>query len=145
MQGIQSKRAKLKASAEEYAQKLGAVTLSFTLKLGEAGKSFGAITSRDIEASLKGQGFEVTKKQIRLLEPLRVAGSYKVDVKVHAEVVASLPVVVQSEAPKKAAASEEEGAPKGKKKGAPKKGSKKAASDETTEQSAETQTEADAS
>ena len=54
---IHAKKAKLKAAAEEEGKKLSAIVLSFTLKFGKQGKSFGTITTRDIEAQLLEKGF----------------------------------------------------------------------------------------
>lgn len=133
--GIQAKRAKLKNAAEDFGKKLQEVPLNFTLKLGEGGKAFGAVTSRDIEAAFKAAGFDINKKQIRLFEPLKTAGAYKVDIKVHAEVTIAVPVNVQSEAPKKAAKDAESGKAAGaKKKGGAK--AKKEAAPSATEESA---------
>lgn len=129
MQGIQAKRNKMKTEAQAFGEKLQTAALAFTLKAGEAGKSFGAVTARDIEAAFKAQGFEINRKQIRLLEPLKVAGSYRVDIKVHADVMVSVPVSVQTEAPKKEARDADAAA--GKKKPAKSK-AKQAA--ETTEE-----------
>lgn len=84
--GIDKKRARLRVDAEEFAKKLAAITLEFTLKVGEGGKTFGAITSKDIEAALKAKGLELLRKQIRLVEPLKKAGDYTVTCKLHSEV-----------------------------------------------------------
>ena len=54
--GIQAKRAKLKIQAEEFGKKLSSQPLKFTLKAGESGKAFGAITAKDIETQLLGGG-----------------------------------------------------------------------------------------
>jgi large subunit ribosomal protein L9 len=134
MAGAQAKRAKLKVQAEEFAKKLSSSALSFLLKTGESGKSFGAVTAKDIEAQLKAQGYDIHKKQIKSFEPFRVAGEYRVDVRVHAEVSASIPVKVEVEAPKKLEAAEKPAkATKGKR-------GKKATDEEsaaTTEEAAE--------
>lgn len=144
MEGIQAKRAKLKATAEEYAAKLQEITLSFTLKLGEGGKTFGAITARDIEGAFKAHGHEIAKKQIRLYEPLKAAGSYKVDVKIHAEVMASVPVTIQSEAPKKAAKDADAVGGKGAGRKRSPKGSKEAKEEKTAKDESPDATDPDA-
>jgi large subunit ribosomal protein L9 len=101
MAGAQAKRAKLKVQAEDFAKKLSAIALTFTLKAGEAGKSFGAVSSKDIEAQFKVLGHDIHKKQIKNFDPFRNAGDYRVEVRVHAEVTASVPVKVVVEASKK--------------------------------------------
>lgn len=119
MVAIQAKRTKLKAQAESFGKVLASKPLEFTLKVGEAGKTFGAVTSRDLEAAFKAIGHDINKKQIKLNEPLKSAGEYQIDVKVHADVLVAVTVKVNVEAPKKLASDEE---PKtGGKKRAPKK------------------------
>ena len=90
LSAINVKKARLRGEAEELSKKLEAVSLEFKLKVGEGGKTFGAITTKDIEAALKAQGFDILRKQIRLLEPLKKAGEYKVQVKLHSEVTCSI-------------------------------------------------------
>jgi large subunit ribosomal protein L9 len=113
--GVTAKKAKLKGSADELAKKLEQAKLEYTLKMGERGKSFGAITTRDIETALKAQGFELDRRQIRF-DPVRKPGEYKVAIKLHAEVTASIPVKVAVEAaPERKSAAPAEGAEKPKK------------------------------
>jgi large subunit ribosomal protein L9 len=133
MEAVHAKRAKLKAQAEDFGKKLAASPLEFTLKVGEAGKSFGAVTSRDIEAAFKAKGFEVNKKQIKLHDPFKNAGEYKVEIKVHADVTVPVTVKVAIEAQnaKRAAAEGEDAPVKGKKsaKGKSEKGKSKKQND----------------
>ncbi len=119
LQHVMAKRVRLKSEADALAKQLSETALEFTLKMGEAGKSFGSVTSRDVETALKAKGFEVDRKQIRLTESLRKAGDFTVAVKLHAEVSATVPVKVISEAAPAAAAEGKEGRKaRGKKKGA---------------------------
>ena len=53
---IEAKRAKLKATAEELAQKIGAVTISLEKQAGEEDKIFGSVSTREIADGLKAQG-----------------------------------------------------------------------------------------
>jgi large subunit ribosomal protein L9 len=112
LSGIISKRIKKKAEAEAFAKVLGQVTVEFTLKVGSKGKTFGAVTTRDIESSLKGPGV------------------YTVDVKLHSEV--TVPVSVKVIAAQPVAAPAAEGAEKGNR-----KSRKKAAKGEDKELSAD--------
>lgn len=95
--GIARKRMKLKQDADEVAQRLAAQSLEFTLKLGKGGKTFGSITSRDIEQKLSAAGFQVDHRRIKIHEPLKKIGQYSVDVKLHAEVSVSVAVKVLEE------------------------------------------------
>lgn len=113
---INLKKAKLKKVAEELAERLQPVVLEFTLKAGSGGKTFGSVTSRDIEAELLAKGFELDRKQVRLIEPLKSTGEHKVEIKLHSEVVTQIAVVVLADktlvkTPKRAAEQiEKEGA-----------------------------------
>ncbi len=110
--GVIAKKAKLKAKADEIKASLEKLSLEFTVKMGESGKSFGSITARDIEGALKEKSVIVDRKQIRLLEQMKTAGDYQIEVKLHSEVAALIPVKVIAEAaPKK----DESRAKKGKK------------------------------
>lgn len=99
LQHVMAKRIRLKSEAEALGKQLAETSLEFTLKMGEAGKSFGSVTSRDVETALKAKGFEIDRKQIRLTDTLRKAGDFKVAIKLHAEVTISVPVKVISETP----------------------------------------------
>lgn len=97
VQGINAKRAKLKVEAQAFLTKLEATNLTFMLKLAPGGKSYGSIVARDIEIALKERGFELDRRQIKMTEPFRRAGDFRVAVKLHTEVVANVPVVITQE------------------------------------------------
>ncbi len=97
MQAINAKKTKLKELATDKKSKIESLSLAFTLKAGEEGKIFGSITSQHIEDSIKGEGIEIDRKQIRLFEPLKSEGEFEVPVKLHSEVVAALKVAVSVE------------------------------------------------
>lgn len=97
MAGINAHKAKLKAQATELSEKLSRVKLEFTMKIGSQGKSFGAVTVKDIELALEAQGFKFERRQVRLSESIKAAGEYEIQIKLHSEVTVSLPVKVNAE------------------------------------------------
>ncbi|WKZ56918.1 MAG: 50S ribosomal protein L9 [Bdellovibrionota bacterium] len=99
MAGIMAKRKKMRSEAEKLAEQLKGLTLEFTLKSGEKGRSFGSITAKDIETALQQRGFQLDRKQIRLADALRRAGEYEASVKLHAEVQIPIAIVLKVEAP----------------------------------------------
>ncbi len=101
--GVNAKKIKLRAVAQELAGKLEGVKLEFFLRVGAAGKTFGSITVRDVEQALHKEGYLVDKRQIILTEPLKKAGEHKVTIKLHSEVVASIEVQVNTEVPEQKA------------------------------------------
>ena len=80
-----------KALGEELAQK----TISLKAKVGEGGRLFGAISSKEIAQAAKEQcGLELDKKKIVLPEPIKTLGTHEVPVKLHKDVTATLKVQV---------------------------------------------------
>ncbi len=89
------KMARLKGKAKEVAKALKGITCSFSMKAGEEGRLFGAVTSIDIEGYLKEKGFSIERKQILLSEPIKKTGTYEVPVRLHPEVTVNLRVEVR--------------------------------------------------
>lgn len=69
---------------------LETAVIELRAKGGEDGRLFGSITAADVAAALASHGYEVSKKQILLDEPLKAAGFYKVPVRVGQGVVARI-------------------------------------------------------
>lgn len=99
LQGIMSKRMKRKAEAEQFGSVLSQIIVEFTLKLGAQGKSYGAITTRDVEAALKALGYEVDRRQIRLTDTIKAVGLHKAEVKLHSEVTVPVQLKVMAAQP----------------------------------------------
>lgn len=91
------REAKEKASAEELAKMLSAVTLTTAQKAGEADQLFGSVTAKDIAEMLEKQGFTIDRKKIVLEHPIKTLGEHKVTLKLHREVSVEIPVVVNKE------------------------------------------------
>lgn len=118
LSAIVAKRIKKKAEAEAFGNTLSQIIVEFTLKMGAGGKSFGAITARDVEGALKNLGYTVDRRQIRLVEVIKTPGQHKAEVKLHSEVTVPLQIKVIAA---QIVAAPVEGAAKGKgKKGAKK-------------------------
>ena len=73
-------------TAQTLAERLEAVQLTFSARVGDEEKLFGSVTTADIAHQLQSQGFEVEKKQIDLHEPIKTLGVYKIPIRLHAEV-----------------------------------------------------------
>jgi len=81
-------------AAQEMANKLEPISLTFAARVGEDGKLFGSVTSGDIAQQLEAQGVHIEKRMIDLHEPIRALGVYKVPIKLHADVKAEIKVWV---------------------------------------------------
>ena len=96
--GILSRAAKEKQNMAAMAQKLSAIEVKLSRKVGEQNKLFGSVTSKDIHEQLVGQGYQLERKQIHLPEPLKEVGTHEVEVKLHPEVSAKVKVTIAPEA-----------------------------------------------
>ena len=73
--------------------------MELAIKVGEGGRAFGSVSSKEIAAAVKEQmGLDVDKKKIQLKETIKSLGTHIVPVKLHPEVTAELKVTVKEEA-----------------------------------------------
>lgn len=85
-----------KASA--LAARIEAQSLTFPVKAGEDGRLFGSVTSLDIAAALADQGVPVDRHLVQLEEPLKQLGTFKVAVRLSANIRPEVTVLVVAEA-----------------------------------------------
>jgi large subunit ribosomal protein L9 len=86
--------AKSRGEATSLADKISAVTVTITRKIGEEDRLFGSVTTKDIASALKEKGFEVDRKKIELGDAIRTAGTFPVTVKLLGDVTATFKVQV---------------------------------------------------
>ena len=91
----EDKRKREKDDAEIAATRIGSTTLTMGVKVGEGGKLYGSITSKDIAEALGRRGIVVDRHKVDLEEPLKSLGTYKVAVKVYAGLTPEVTVVVE--------------------------------------------------
>lgn len=81
--------------AQAIADKINDKEVKLAVKIGEGGKVFGSVTSKEIaEALEKEYGIKVDKKKIQLKEAIKGLGGQKVTIKLHAKVAATVQVLV---------------------------------------------------
>lgn len=73
-------------AAQELADRLAEVSITFAARVGEEGKLFGSVTASDIAQQLEAQGHHVDRRVIDLHEPIRALGVYRVPLRLHADV-----------------------------------------------------------
>ena len=89
------KQAEDKAAAQGIASKLSDIKVVIKTKSGEGGRLFGSITSKDIADETKKQfGIALDKKKIQMKNPIKMMGTFEVDVKLYPEVSGKLTVQV---------------------------------------------------
>ena len=79
-------------AAKELAAELSAGKVELAIKVGEGGRTFGSVSSKD------QMQLDIDKKKIQLKESIKSLGTHIVTVKLHPEVSAELKVVVKEEA-----------------------------------------------
>lgn len=83
-----------KKSALELKSILDNQSVTVYIKGGENGRTFGSVTSSEISEALAKNGYKVDKKQIVLAQPIKLEGTYTVDVKLFTQIVAKIMVNV---------------------------------------------------
>jgi len=91
----EEKRTRERGDAEIAATRISSTTLTMGVKVGEGGKLYGSITSKEIAEALARRGIEVDRHKIELDEPLKTLGTYKVAIKVYSGMTPEVTVVVE--------------------------------------------------
>ena len=82
--------------AKLFAAEIAKAEVVLELKVGEGGKLFGAVSSKEIAQAAKEQlNKELDKKKLVLPNPIKTVGTTSVSVKLHPQVTAELKVVVK--------------------------------------------------
>lgn len=83
-------------AAKAFAELLATKEVVVSIKVGEGGKTFGSVSSKEIAEAAKAQhDLDIDKKKIQLANPLRGLGTTEVAVKLHPKVTAQLKVTVK--------------------------------------------------
>ena len=82
--------------AKLFAAEIAKAEVVLELKVGEGGKLFGAVSSKEIAQAAKEQlNMELDKKKLVLPNPIKSVGITSFSVKLHPQVTAELKVVVK--------------------------------------------------
>ena len=91
----EDKRKREREDAEVAATRISSTTLTMGVKVGEGGRLYGSITTKDIADALARRGIDVDRHKIDLEEPLKSLGTYKVAVKVLSGLTPEVTIVVE--------------------------------------------------
>jgi large subunit ribosomal protein L9 len=84
--------------AKKRAEEMNDIEITLTAKAGATGKLFGSFTAKDLAEAITQAGFKAQKREIILPHgPIRSVGEYNVGVHLHADVNASIRVIVVAE------------------------------------------------
>lgn len=82
--------------AKAFAQEIGKKQIELTIKVGEGGRTFGSISTKEIAEACKSQlGYDIDKKKMQLPNPIRGLGNHSVAIRLHPKVTAELKVLVK--------------------------------------------------
>lgn len=72
---------------------------SFTVKIkaGQGGKVFGSVTGANVADALNAAGYAIDKKKVVLPQPIKILGTYDVDLKLMEGVTSKIIVIVEAE------------------------------------------------
>ncbi len=82
-------------AARSFAAELEKDEVVLSIKVGEGGRTFGSVSTKEIAVGYKEQcGKEIDRKKIVLSEPIKNVGVYEVGVRLHPKVMGKLKVRV---------------------------------------------------
>lgn len=84
--------------ARQLAAALDATVIEIPARAGGGGRLFGSVTAQDIADALAARGYDVTKRQVELDDPIHAVGFFKVPVRIAPGVVARVDVNVVARA-----------------------------------------------
>lgn len=83
---IEAENLAKKNEAEKTLNKIANFEVIMVKKAGESGHLYGSVKSQDIAACLVEQQFNVDKKQVEILSPIKTLGISKILIKLHPEI-----------------------------------------------------------
>jgi len=93
----QDKMDKVRRDAGKLAKRIEEFSCTISKPVGESGKLFGSVTSKDSEQQLNENGFHIDRKDIELEEPIKNLGVYTIPIRLNPGVTANLKVWVVRE------------------------------------------------
>lgn len=93
-ESLDKRKANELAEAKALAEKIGTYSIEFKSKVGEGGKLFGSITSKDVsELFEKTYGIKIDKKKIEIGN-IKAVGTFTAELKIYQGVTAKLTINV---------------------------------------------------
>lgn len=83
-------QAQLKAEAEALKEELSHKIFTFAVKIGEMGRVFGSVSTKQIADELAKQGYKIDKRKILDTHPITVLGVTNVKVELYKDVIGEI-------------------------------------------------------
>ncbi|MGE9986343.1 50S ribosomal protein L9 [Desulfovibrio sp. SGI.169] len=94
---LQARMDALRADAQSVQTRLEALEVVIPMHVGENDKLYGSVTSTIIGDALAALGVDVDRRRILMDAPIRTLGDHPVRIRLHASVIAVVPVKVVSD------------------------------------------------
>ena len=87
--------AEVLAEAQVLAAQMEKESITLSIKMGENGRTFGSISSKEIAEAIKEQlGHDIDKKKIVMKDAIKAPGTRTVGIKLHSKVTAEMTVKI---------------------------------------------------
>jgi large subunit ribosomal protein L9 len=83
--------------AKVTATRIEALTLAVAARASDDGRLYGSVSAQDVVEFLEKHKVPVEKRRVQLDEPIKALGDYKVPIRLHGDVTATLTVSVTAE------------------------------------------------
>ena len=88
--------AEVLADAQALVAQIEKESITLSIKMGENGRTFGSISSKEIAEAIKSQlGHDIDKKKIVMKDAIKAPGTRTVGIKLHTKVTADLTVKIE--------------------------------------------------
>ena len=81
-------------AATAAAAQVSSASVTITRAVGEEGKMYGSVTTKDIEDAFGAAGVKIDRRKIVLADAIKSLGTFEVPIKLHSSVSATLKVTV---------------------------------------------------
>ena len=92
-----AKEADEQRTAQAIADRMANVEVVIARKVGETEALYGSVTTADIAEALAAKGFELDRRKLQLVEPIKKLGEFEVPLKLHRDVTTNVKVRVVAE------------------------------------------------
>ena len=89
---LEARNLERKSEAQAVAEKLDGKSFIIVRSAGETGQLYGSVSTRDIAEALSKDGFNVSRGQVTLNNPIKTLGLHSVPVVLHPEVAVTVTV-----------------------------------------------------
>ena len=84
-------------AAKATAARVEGLVLAVTARASDDGRLYGSVSAQDVVEFLEKHQVPVEKRRVQLEEPIKAVGDYKIPVRLHGDVTATLAVSVTAE------------------------------------------------